>query len=139
MPEETAAPTLAAAPETVPPAVPAPAPPATEPLPFADDEPPADLGVVEALLEIGREIAQLRGAVEQLTQAVRERPELPALAGAPGLVPDEQARAAIREYFLNHRGGTIYPNEIAEELGLRVSQVVDICEALTSEGALERG
>lgn len=109
-----------------------------------EDEPVAAAG--PGLAEVTRELAGLRRAVGELTAAVRDLaargvaqiPAAPAAAPAADRMTEEQARAEIREYFLTHRDETIYPEQIAKALNLRLLQVMDICESLAGDGLLNR-
>ncbi|MBI1206030.1 MAG: hypothetical protein GC191_01940 [Azospirillum sp.] len=121
-------------------------------LPFEPPRPkPAAMpDAVAALALVAAELRDLRGAVETLTTALRELPQapVPGIASAPlATVPprmvqrrltDDEARQEIRAFFLKNRGGTLYPDQIAQALNLEIGRVADLCEALAGEGLLER-
>ncbi|CAK0763345.1 hypothetical protein WCLP8_3570003 [uncultured Gammaproteobacteria bacterium] len=111
----------------------------------AEKDPVSETAMV--VRELAGELAGLRQAVGELTAAVRDLVARGPVAAVPtvAMVPvvadrmtEEQARTEIREYFLTHRDETIYPEQIAKALNLRLLQVMDICESLAGGGLLHR-
>lgn len=60
-------------------------------------------------------------------------------APAPREMEDAEAKDEIKAYFAARAGAAIYPDEVAEALGLDLLRAVRLCEALVAEGRLGRG
>ena len=51
----------------------------------------------------------------------------------------EEAKKKLLEYYKEHEGESIYPDEVAHELGLDLKIAMEAVEELIKEGNLEEG
>ena len=51
----------------------------------------------------------------------------------------EEAKKKLLEYYKEHEGESIYPDEAAHELGLDLKVAMEAVEELIKEGKLEEG
>jgi len=77
---------------------------------------------------------------DRLERLEREVAELRSIAGLSNSVPrevsDRQAIKEIKAYFEEHHGESLYPDDVAEALGLPIMQCVRLCRKLAEEGEL---
>lgn len=76
-------------------------------------------------------------AVEEALSGFLDAPA--GAAPAPREIGDEEAKDEIKAYFAARDGAAIYPDEVAEALGIDLLRAVRLCEALVAEGRLGRG
>ena len=50
-----------------------------------------------------------------------------------------EAKEKLLEYYKNHKGESIYPDEVAHELELDLKVAMEAVEELINEGKLEEG
>jgi hypothetical protein len=72
------------------------------------------------------EIQSLKERVAKLEEAIEVVDEL----------DWDTALARARDFFTSSRRINVYPTELAEHLGTSISQAMDICELLASEGVV---
>jgi len=51
----------------------------------------------------------------------------------------KEAKAKLLEFYKEHKGESIYPDEAADELGLDLKVAMEAAEELIKEGKLEEG
>lgn len=53
-------------------------------------------------------------------------------------IADDEAAQEIVTYLDSHSDETVYPDDLAEALGLDLMRVIELCEMLSAEGKIGR-
>ncbi len=82
-------------------------------------------------------VASYQRRIETLEREVAElRSVLGMDRSVPSVLPDAEARALIKKFFVEHDGEVFYPDDVAEALDLDLGQAIKVCRELTAEGKL---
>jgi hypothetical protein len=82
------------------------------------------------------EISRLSDNLERIFS--REESSVIKILDAPTVEATvEEAKEKIQKYYLDHAGDYIYPDEVADELGLDLKVAIRAVNELLSEGSLE--
>lgn len=82
------------------------------------------------------EIGKLRDVIGKLESAMSEFPMRIRVIDVKD-VPFDEAKIMIYDYYKTHKTETIYPDEVADELGLDLKVAMEAVEELFGEGKLE--
>ncbi len=90
-----------------------------------------------------REIRALRASVEQLSAHIIGQEDTsigPSHEGMPATanISDTEAKEAIKQYFAKHHGRDIFPDEVADAIGLELVRTIRLCEELMKENRIAR-
>jgi len=98
-------------------------------MPFGGSEPADVLYLMEENASLRQEIEQIKQKLSELEERIPEERVIILRE-----ISKEEAKEEIRQLFLN--GRTLYYSDIAEELGLDLKLVVDICHELQESGEI---
>jgi len=98
-------------------------------MPFGGLEPADVLYLMEENASLRQEIEQIKQKLSELEERIPEERVIVLRE-----ISREEAKEEIRQLFLN--GRTLYYSDIAEELGLDLKLVVDICHELQESGEI---
>ena len=85
---------------------------------------------------LGEEIGKLRDVISKLESTLGEFPMRIRVIDVKD-VPFDEAKNMIYDYYKTHKTETIYPDEVADELGLDLKVAMEAVEELFGEGKLE--
>ena len=90
------------------------------------------------------EISQLKAAIEALTQLIArqqvagEQPTAPVRPRRSKRISDEAAKALIKAYFEKKHGETVYPSDIADDIGIDYERTIKLIQRLEDDGQVAR-
>jgi hypothetical protein len=106
---------------------------------FVTGENNADLAV--AVGSLTAEIAQLRAAVQMLSEKLASFEDAASSKGRRRKVPkvtDAAARSKIKDFFEARHGETVYPSDVADDVGLDYERAVRLIHELEENGQVTR-